>query len=86
MRWHPLFIRWCLNLSRVSSKAYEVMKESGIRLPTRRTLNDYTHFVDVKAGFSHEVDMFLRTEAKVDELNDWQRYVIIDIGYQSCEE
>ena len=42
IRWHPLFIRWCLNLSRVSPKAYEVMRESGLQMPTRRTLNDYT--------------------------------------------
>ena len=76
MRWHPLFIRWCLNLSRVSSKAYEVMKESGIQLPSRRTLNDYTHWVSAKPGFNHEVDVFLRQEAKVDDLKDWQRYSI----------
>ena len=56
MRWHPLFIRWCLNLSRVSPKAYEVMKESGMCLPSRRTLNDYTHWVSAKPGFSHEVE------------------------------
>ena len=75
IRWHPLFIRWCLNLSRVSPKAYEVMRESGISLPTRRTLNDYTHWVSAKPGFSCEVEDFLRTEAKVDELEEWQRFV-----------
>jgi hypothetical protein len=31
MHWHPLFLRWCLNLSRVSPKAYEIMRESGIK-------------------------------------------------------
>ena len=76
MRWHPLFIRWCLNLSRVSPKAYEIMKESGIQMPTRRTLNDYTHWVSAKPGFSYEVDVFLRTEVRVDELDNWQRYVL----------
>ena len=67
MRWHPPFIRWCLNLSRVSSKAYQVMQESGIQTPSRLTLNDYTHWVSAKPGFNHEVDMFLRTEAKADD-------------------
>ena len=76
MRWHPLFVRWCLNLSRVSPKAYEVMKESGVQLPTRCTLNDYTHWVSANPGFHHEVDDFLRTETKVDELEDWQRCII----------
>ena len=73
IRWHPLFIRWCLNLSRVSPKAYGIMKESGIQLPSRRTLNDYTHWVSMKPGFNHEVDSFLRSEMKVDELEDWKR-------------
>lgn len=75
VRWHPLFIRWCLNLSRVSPKAYEIMRESGMSLPTRRTLNDYTHWLSAKPGFSCEVDDFLRTEAKLDELEDWQRFM-----------
>ena len=75
MRWHPLFIRWCLNLSHVSPKAYEVIRESEIQLPTRRTLNDYTHWVSAKPGFSHEVDLFLRSESKVDDLQDWKRYM-----------
>jgi hypothetical protein len=79
VRWHPLFIRWCLNLSRVSPKVYEVMRESGISLPTRCTLNDYTHWISAKPGFSSEVDDFLRTEAKIDKLKDWRRFVTVYI-------
>jgi hypothetical protein len=86
MRWHPLFIRWCLNLSRVSPKAYEVMRESGIQLPTRRTLNDYTHWVSSKPGFSHEVDSFLYSEAKVDEFDDYKRYVIVIFDEMKIQE
>ena len=59
----------------MSPKAYEVMRESGISLPTRRTLNDYTHWISAEPGFSSEVDDFPRTEAKIDELEDWQRFV-----------
>ena len=70
MHWHPLFVRWCSNLSRVSSKA---LRESGIQLPTRRTLNDYTHWVTAKPGFQYEIDELLAREAKVEELEDWQR-------------
>ena len=51
------------------------MRESGISLPTRHTLNDYTHWISAKPGFSCEVDEFLRTETKIDELEDWQRFV-----------
>uniref|UniRef100_A0A1X7TDQ0 Transposable element P transposase-like RNase H domain-containing protein n=1 Tax=Amphimedon queenslandica TaxID=400682 RepID=A0A1X7TDQ0_AMPQE len=77
MRWHPVFLHWCLNLSRVSPKAYEIMKQSGIELPTRRTLNNYTQRISAKPVFSHEVDMFLRSEAKIDELEEWQRFVVL---------
>ena len=73
IRWHPLFLRWCLNLSRISPKAYEVIRESGISLPTKRTLNDYTHWVSAKPGFQNEIDEFLMAEARVNELKDWQR-------------
>ena len=64
VRWHPIFLCWCLNLSRVSPKAYDIIKQSGIQLPTRWTLKDYTHWVSAKTGFNNEVDMFLKSEAK----------------------
>ena len=52
MKWHPMFIRWCLYLRHVSGKAYEVLQNSGcIRLPSQRTLRDYTHYVSAKIGF-----------------------------------
>jgi hypothetical protein len=59
----------------VSPKAYEVLRESGIEMPTRQTLNDYTHWVTAKPGFSHEVDIFLRKERKLELLEEHQRYV-----------
>ena len=75
IRWHPLFIRWCLNIMLISGKAYEVMRESGlICLPSRRTLRDYTHWHKIKHGFDAAVINHLREEAKVDSLADWQKY------------
>ena len=62
VRWDPLFIRWCLNLSRVSPKAYEIMRESGISLPTRRTLSDYTHWMS--EGFQAKLMSFYRLKRK----------------------
>ena len=75
IRWHPLFIRWCLNISRVSPKAYDILRESGIELPTRCTLNDYTHWVSAKPGFQNDVHELLASETKVEQLEDWQRYI-----------
>ena len=47
MRWHPLMIRWCLYVQYLSSGAYEALRESGIiRLPSQRTLRDYTHHIE----------------------------------------
>ena len=34
MRWHPMMIRWCLNLKLLSTKAYHSLRTSGfIKLP-----------------------------------------------------
>ena len=60
MRWHPLMIKWCLYLRHLSGKAYETLKDSGIiKLPSQRTLRDYTHYSTTTIGFSHEVDQHL---------------------------
>ena len=75
VRWNPLFVRWCLNLSRISPKAYEVMRESGLKLPTRRTLNDYTHWINIKPGYQFEVDEFLMQQFEIEKLEDWQKLI-----------
>ncbi len=58
----------------MSPKAYGILRESGIQLPTRRTLNDYTHWISAKPGFQNDIDDLLVSEAKVKQLQDWQRY------------
>ena len=73
---YSLFVS-SINLSRVSPKAFEIMRESGIQLPTRRTLNDYTHWLKSKPGFQNEVDEHFVSEVKIDQLQDWQRYIHI---------
>ena len=53
LRWHPMMIRWCLNLKLLSSSAYHALRTSGfLKLPSERTLRDYTHFVKTRPGFS----------------------------------
>lgn len=57
MRWHPLFVRWCLYLRHISGKAYEMMRNSKcVCLPSQRTLRDYTHYTTENTGFSADVD------------------------------
>ncbi len=53
MKWHPLLIRFALNLKYLSSTAYQAIRESGmIALPSERTLYDYTHWVKPHLVFS----------------------------------
>ena len=53
-RWHPITIKWCLNLLLMSGSAYRAMRDSGfVKLPSERTLRDY---FEVKTGFQDEVD------------------------------
>ena len=57
MRWHPLFIKWCIYLRHLSRASYEMLQNSGcIKLPSQQTLRDYTYYVQTAIGFSVEVD------------------------------
>ena len=50
-----------------SSGAYEALFDSGcIRLPSQRTLRDYTHYIKASTGFSSEVDEMIMKAAKVE--------------------
>ena len=64
MRWHPMMIRWCLNMKLLSPCAYTALRSSRLlKLPSERTLRDYTHWVKAKPGFQSEVDSQLKDEA-----------------------
>ena len=52
IRWHPIMVKWCLNVKLRSSSAYKAIQDSGfIKLPSERTLRDYTHWTKVSSGF-----------------------------------
>lgn len=77
MRWHPLMIRWCLYLRHHSNKAYEVLREAGLFLPSQRTLRDYTYCTKSATGFSSEVDQQLLLASKVLTCKEWEKYVVV---------
>ena len=55
MRWHPLVLRFALNLKYMSTSAYRAVRESGIiNLPSERTLYDYTHWSSPHSGVQLE--------------------------------
>ena len=87
MRWHPVMIRWCLNLKMLSSAAYHAMRTSDfISLPSERTLRDYTHYVQARPGFQDDIDADLKREAKVEELPGWKKYVVVMIDEMKIKE
>ena len=78
MRWHPMMIRWCLNLKLLSSSAYHALRSSGfLKLPSERTLRDYTHFIKTRPGFQAEVDCMLVREARLSELPEWKKHIVL---------
>ena len=55
MRWHPLVIRFALNLKYLSNTAYRGIRQGGvISLPSERTLSDYTHWTTPHSGVQLE--------------------------------
>ena len=56
------------------------MRTAGfIKLPSERTLRDYTHFFKSKVGFQGEVDRMLKAEVQVDDPQCpiWKKYVVL---------
>ncbi len=78
MRWHPLMIKWCLYLRHQSSKAYELIRDSGvIKLPSQRTLRDYSNSIKAKPGYSRDVDYQLMIAANIKSCPEWHNLVIL---------
>ena len=85
-RWHPLMIKWCLNLKLMSSAAYHAMRTSGfVTLPSERTLRDYTTYIKCVPGYQQEV-VDMRKESKCDELPESKRYVTIILDEMKVKE
>ena len=64
-----------------SSKTYEIIRESGfISLPSKRTLQDYTHWIKLQPGFNVDVCEYLRKEMNVDGRSDWEKYVVLPVS------
>ena len=78
MKWHPLMIKWCLSIKLKSSSTYETLCKSGLlRLPSQRTLRDYTHVIKPTLGFSNDIDEMIVKEAKLHEREEWEKHVVL---------
>ena len=81
IRWHPSMIRFALALHMASPACYETARDSGmIKLPSQRTLYDYTHVNVAKEGVD---DSVLDDISKVirDLPHPYQKYHVL-----SCDE
>ena len=86
-RWHPLIIKWCLNLKLMSSAAYHGMRSSGfVTLPSERTLRDYTNYIKSVPGYQQEVVDMMKKESKCEELSDGKRYVTVLLDEMKVKE
>ena len=88
IRWHPMFIKWCLSLKFISSASYRALKSSNVlALPSDRTLRDYTHFIKAKSGFQPNLDRELLREAKLDKIeNNYQKFVCLVFDEMKVKE
>ena len=86
-RWHPLIIKWCLNMRLMSGSSYHAMRTAGfVTLPSERTLRDYTNYIKAVPGLQPEVLEQLRSEAKVNDLPESKQYVTLLIDEMKIKE
>ena len=75
MRWHPLLIRFALNLKYSSTSAYRAVRESGlISLPSERTLRDYTHWAPIRDGPQVEVLQHIKRTIGLDGMSTSEKH------------
>ena len=61
-----------------ASFAYTAMRNSGfIKLPSERTLRDYTHWTKISSGFQPSSFERLLFKANYKELEDWKKFIIL---------
>ena len=87
MRWHPQIIHWCLHLCLKSSGAYHKLRESGVlKLPSERTLRDYTYCIPPNTGFQGAVAEQLVKDSKLNTLPDSHKFIVITFDEMKIRE
>ena len=88
MRRDPVMIRWCLYLHHLAgSSAYEMLQEGGpIKLPSQRTLRDYTYYTKAKSGFGDDVDQQLMEAAHIHTCPEREKYIVLVMDEMHIKE
>ena len=89
-RYHPMIIKYCLNLAAKSTAAYSELRYdsatgSGVLvLPSLRTLRDYRNYIKPTRGFNPDVIKDLKQ--KTEDFSEQERYVAILIDEMKIQE
>ena len=89
IRYHPMIIRYCLNLAAKSSAAYEEIRydeKQGtgfLVLPSQRRLRDYRNYIKPERGFNKKIIEELKT--KVSTFSDVEKNVILSFDEMKIE-
>ena len=77
-RWHPMMVKWALNLRYSSPKGYRNLQSSGVlKLPGLTTLRDYTYWSKVESGFSETAIEYVMDEMNWPQREPHQKYVTL---------
>jgi len=76
MRWHPLMIRFALNLKYLSSSAYKAVGQF-LTLPSERTLRDYTHVLKFDVGTSSAIIQRLKEDMDYENCTQTQKKICL---------
>lgn len=86
-RWHPMIVKWCLNMRLISGASYHAMRTSGfISLPSERTLRDYTNYIKATPGLHFDVLKQMKEQSKVSEMPGAKSYVTILLDEMKVKE
>ena len=87
MKWHPMMIKWCLYLRHLSGSAYDLLRGSGsLKLPSQRTLRDYTYTSTTTIGFSADIDTQLMQAVNIITCMEREKYVGILVDEMHVKE
>lgn len=87
MKWHPKMIKWFLYLRHLSSSAYELLRSSAcLKLPSQRTLRDYTYTSKSTVGFSTDIDTQLMQAVNITSCLEHEKYVGILVDEMHIKE
>ena len=85
IRWHPMMVRFALHIHLRSPSTYKALRESGVmKLPSERTLRDYSIVFHPSPGFKKETFEDLRHQAS--KLQGTGKYVVLAFDEVSIKD